>query len=229
MTTPNTCYMCDNPATSREHAPPRCLFPKGKDALDRKDYRRNLIVVPSCDLHNADKSSDDEYLMHVLPMSVGVSDVAQFYFTSKVGSLVRHNKKLVAEMSKGAHAVKLHDTETDQWSDGVALSIDLPRIHSVFEMNARAIYFAHHGKKLEGKITLHSNISLVDGQPRLNDLVNQVFVMADSMLTEVGAPVKGDNPEVFTYRIARDGDVELIEMTFYGSSKALVSIQHNQN
>lgn len=56
------CYMCVSPATSREHVPPLCLFPESKD-VGGKDYRRNLITVPSCDEHNSKKESDDEFLM----------------------------------------------------------------------------------------------------------------------------------------------------------------------
>lgn len=42
--------MCDAPSVGREHAPPRCVFPKD-DA-----YRKNLIRVPSCKPHNTDSS-----------------------------------------------------------------------------------------------------------------------------------------------------------------------------
>lgn len=54
--------MCDQPATSREHVPPACLFPEEKD-IRTSLFRNNLITVPSCDLHNSKKSTDDEFLM----------------------------------------------------------------------------------------------------------------------------------------------------------------------
>ena len=53
------CYYCGEPAMSEEHVPPKCLFPEQKDT--GKDYRKNLITVPSCDKHNAGKSCDDEF------------------------------------------------------------------------------------------------------------------------------------------------------------------------
>ncbi|AXH64146.2 MULTISPECIES: hypothetical protein [Providencia] len=46
------CYYCGNPATTREHVPPKCFFPKGS----------NLITVPSCEIHNNDKSHIDEIM-----------------------------------------------------------------------------------------------------------------------------------------------------------------------
>jgi hypothetical protein len=38
-----TCYMCDSPATSQEHAPPASLFPEL--STFGKDLRKNLITV----------------------------------------------------------------------------------------------------------------------------------------------------------------------------------------
>jgi hypothetical protein len=41
-----------------EHIPPKSFFVK--------EHRENLIKVPSCDLHNQDKSTDDEYIRAIL-------------------------------------------------------------------------------------------------------------------------------------------------------------------
>jgi hypothetical protein len=54
----NICYFCDCPASSREHAPPKCFFPKGN--------RENLVTVPSCDKHNSEKSHNDEYMRLII-------------------------------------------------------------------------------------------------------------------------------------------------------------------
>jgi hypothetical protein len=51
-----TCYMCDRDASSREHVPPAAFFPEQKESPDGKDYRRNLITVPSCSKHNYEKT-----------------------------------------------------------------------------------------------------------------------------------------------------------------------------
>ena len=59
-----TCYMCSAPKTSVEHVPPKGLFPKSKDLPAGMNLRKQLITVPACDLHNTEKSHDDEYLMY---------------------------------------------------------------------------------------------------------------------------------------------------------------------
>ena len=37
-----TCYMCDEIATSDEHVPPKCIFPEVKDL--GIDYRKGRVV-----------------------------------------------------------------------------------------------------------------------------------------------------------------------------------------
>jgi hypothetical protein len=56
--------MCDELACGREHVPPKCFFPEIKDL--GKDYRINLIKVPSCDKHNSKTCKDDEYVLGVV-------------------------------------------------------------------------------------------------------------------------------------------------------------------
>ena len=63
--------MCDNLATTKEHVPPKCLFPEKKDLKDISlDLRKALIKAPSCVDHNCKKSGDDEYLFNVLSMTI---------------------------------------------------------------------------------------------------------------------------------------------------------------
>lgn len=56
------CYFCGGEVTGVEHIPPRCFFPKGK--------RNNLITVDSCDVHNQEKSKEDEYIRAIFLSSI---------------------------------------------------------------------------------------------------------------------------------------------------------------
>lgn len=186
-----------------------------------------MIVVPACDEHNGDKSADDEYLMQVLPMSLGLNEVADHYFRSKVQESIATNSRLVKSLNEGASPVTVHDTETDEWTQTLAFKIDYDRLMSVLEMNARAIYFHHHKSKLTAKLSVRTNFTLVENSARINDLVNEVVSEGGRMLDEVGAQRLGANPDVFFYRIAREGSLELLEFTFYGTSKILFDINHD--
>ncbi|WP_122435428.1 hypothetical protein [Pseudomonas viridiflava] len=123
--------------------------------------------------------------------------------------------------------VTVHDIETDQWTQAVAFKVDMDRLLNVLSMNARAVYYHHHGKKLVAKMSSVTNFSLLEGNAKLNDMVSQAIQMADDMLNEIGASRHGSNPDVFFYRIAKEGSVELIEFTFYGTSKVLFTLTHD--
>jgi hypothetical protein len=90
------CYMCERPATSREHVPPRCLFPESKD-MDGESYRQNLITVPSCDQHNMAKSRDDEFLMVSLAGIIGNNSIGYRHKFGKVNKAVRRSANRLLE------------------------------------------------------------------------------------------------------------------------------------
>lgn len=60
------CYCCEEPTAGDEHVPPQSFFVKGN--------RAGLITVPSCKLHNQDKSSDDEYIRTLLLSSIELDE-----------------------------------------------------------------------------------------------------------------------------------------------------------
>ena len=51
------CPYCGQPATGRDHVPPRCIFPRD---------RENLIGAPACDAHNERRSWLNALLLEVL-------------------------------------------------------------------------------------------------------------------------------------------------------------------
>lgn len=98
-----TCYMCDEPSTSREHVPPKCLFPT-LESIGR-DLRKNLITVPSCDKHNSQKSDDDEFFRAILCLcAAGESDVATHHFNDRVLPGARRSPLRYLEFAPRAHA-----------------------------------------------------------------------------------------------------------------------------
>jgi hypothetical protein len=219
-----TCYMCECIATSKEHAPPKCIFPEKNDA-GGVDYRKNLIKVPSCDKHNTEKSTDDEYLMYVLPTSIAANNTGTNQFLTKVQRAIDRNPSLAVNLSKNAQRVIVHDTEKDAWFEAPAIQIDLERVHKVIEMNARAIFYNLRNEKFLGSIEVYTNFSLQLDAPEINDMHEKLFSMSECLLQN--SELRGENQDVFAYKIERDGDIELIEFTFYGTSKALAVLQYS--
>ncbi|WP_425641070.1 hypothetical protein ACPUEK_13590 [Marinomonas gallaica] len=60
------CYYCGGKVTGVEHVPPKSFFPKG--------LRQDLITVDSCDLHNQEKSKEDEYIRAILLSSIKIDE-----------------------------------------------------------------------------------------------------------------------------------------------------------
>ncbi len=90
-----TCYMCDAVAISREHVPPKCIFPELKDLPD-KDFRKSLITVPSCYEHNSKKSKDDEFLMVSLAGIFGNNSIGFKHKFSKVDRAIKRSSMRLA-------------------------------------------------------------------------------------------------------------------------------------
>ena len=216
--------MCECVATSQEHAPPKCIFPEQKDT-DGVDYRKNLIKVPSCDMHKTEKSTEDEYLMYILPTSIATNNVGINQFLTKVQRAIKRNPGIAFNLSQGAQKVIVHDTEKNSWFEALAIRMDMERVRKVIEMNARAIFFKLHKEKFLGPIKVYTNFSLKLDSTEQNNFQEKIFNMSELLLRSY--QLQGENQDVFAYRIARNGDIELIEFTFYGISKALAVLQHD--
>lgn len=219
-----TCYMCEKESTSVEHAPPRCIFPEQKDLQPGEDYRVNLITVPSCDEHNTQKSKEDEYLLYILPSTIGSNEVGLNHFLTKVQRAISRKASLAGQLVKNPVPVTIHDTETDIWSSAVALEIDMGRIQDVLEKVGRAIYFKHTGKKHLGHVSVVGNFSLNLQNIILNEQSEALFNMADILLN--GQAYCGDNPKVFTYRFVECAEIGVVELTFYGANRALAVMKY---
>src|SRR5689334_8854010 len=57
----NRCAYCGEPATTRDHIPPKKLFPQ--------PWTDDLITVPACSACNNCSSSDDEYFIWMVTVS----------------------------------------------------------------------------------------------------------------------------------------------------------------
>ena len=136
--------MCDNLATTKEHVPPKCLFPEKKDLKDISlDLRKALIKVPSCVDHNCKKSGDDEYLFNVLSMTIQTGKYGLLNFESKVmRSWTRKDRisKLKEKLLSTARTVKIKDPESEDIFEALELTIDRDRLKEVLKCCALGLY-----------------------------------------------------------------------------------------
>lgn len=126
-----TCYRCNAAATTKEHAPPRCFFPKGSG------LNLQLKTVPSCKYHNNSKSSDDQYLLaHIcLNASKGPS-LARDIFERSILKQIKRSSKFRSTIVSGS----------EHFADGTAhYKVDLERFDNFFNHLCWALYFDRYG------------------------------------------------------------------------------------
>ena len=144
-----TCYMCGNPAITKEHVPPKCLFPEKKD-IGTDKYRLDLITVPSCEKHNNLKSDDDEFLMVSLAGILGNNSIGYIHSQGKVKRAVRRSSyRLLKKVFLKSKNIKL-EVEDNKFIDVLIGTPDVLRLQKSFEHIMYGTYYHHFNKKFDG-------------------------------------------------------------------------------
>lgn len=210
------CYKCGAPATSKEHVPPACLFPEERD-IKTRIFRNNLITVPSCDIHNAKKSKDDEFLMTVLAGIVGNNKIAYFHTITKVKrALERNGTDLLSAVFKNGQAKHLPQHRI------IVGKTDNKRLESCFEHIACGLYFHKFNKIFEGECRMLFDFV----QYQSDSLEKYKQVVKERIKHEKKVPPKeGSNPEIFRYQFFEPDEYGLIfmMMTFYEGASVFLT------
>lgn len=217
-----SCYMCSQPATSKEHVPPACLFPEEKD-IKTSIFRNNLITVPSCDLHNLKKSKDDEFLMACLAGIVGNNVIGFFHNLTKVKRALDRKGNLLHVLMKEPQEISIKNKQ------GYVLpvlvgSLDFERLYSCFKHMAYGLYYHKFGKTLNGEC--HVIMDFI----KYNEQKAETYKLLCRKRFEMEPKkpqTEGTNPEIFRYQFFEPDEFGLIAlgMTFYEGATVFVSFQ----
>lgn len=218
-----TCYACDAAKTSREHAPPKCLFPEKDELPLGVDLRKNLIRVPSCDAHNSEKSTDDEFLMWVFSVQSQGNHYRELTFHTKAIRAFRERPlSLLALLEKPVQVSLL--AADGRLLPSAAIEIDFSRFERCMVQIAKALYFKETGAKWRSSCTVFTNLfhgMRGTGAAGLNDIHHQAISVAQSAMAQL--PSKGQNPEIFVYRFAElRTNLKVLLMSYYGHIQVLV-------
>jgi len=221
-----TCYMCSERSTSREHIPPKCIFPEKKDLLKGYNFRKDLITVPSCDVHNSHKSKDDEYIMFCLASAMQGNEHKNRHFESKIMRAAERRPHVYASFLSNLTPVLIKD-EHGNVEESAAFSVNLKRLDNAFSNIARGIFFHRFGEKwlLGTKVISNALMDVTSNNaPKVNEetqsLVNRITTFFEPF-TKFGA-----NSEIFFYRIfSNDEGNHVIEMTFYEKHVVIVLLR----
>lgn len=218
------CYWCGKPATSREHVPPKCLFPESKDlrGLDKKDYRKNLITVPSCDEHNLRKSNDDEYLLVCLASRVGNNATAYLHTCTKVRRARDRNPFLINIEDEDIIETKKVQFPV-QWA-----RVDMLRLFYSFEAIARALYYYDFGVRFKGECHIVTRLCFNPDAMKSTLFNTRACELVETEMPYWGTEVKGGNPEIFTCQFSPEDDLKTrtLCLTFYEKTQVFVALSH---
>lgn len=209
------CYMCDRPASSREHVPPRNLFPESKD-VNGEHYRVNLITVPSCEFHNSAKSHDDEFLMVSLAGIIGNNSIGYRHKFGKVDRAIkRSSNRLLEKVFIKKKEIFVVEFESNKFLEVIWGTPDAQRLYKCFNHIVRGLYFHHFKISFSGDVKIHL------GYLRSEDKSSENFCkfIRDKAELELADKERfGQNQTVFFYQISdKDGfGLFLFHLCFYG-------------
>ena len=216
------CYCCNEIATTKEHSPPKCFFPKQKDLHPGSpDYRKNLLTVPSCEKHNTERSHDDEYAALAIIMIAEKSNLAFSFFIYKWKRvLLRQNGALGKKIFTRATPVissHLHENLLIPY-ETVAVAYEKKRVDNVIQSIARALYYyeSSYQDQWLGNCIIKSQNFLIPNFS-LNPEYH-LLMQANQAFDTVEIEKKGLHPDIFYYQIHKYQDKDwVIKMVFYSS------------
>ena len=212
--------MCDAEATSREHVPPKCIFPQRKDL--ETDLRRELITVPACDVHNLRKSKDDEFLLICVAGVIGNNSIGYRHNRTKVSRAMRRGAgRLLDAMFTSRRYMRL-DAGENNFFDVIIGTPHYARLERCFDSVARGLYHSALGARFNGRTRLvmgHLH------RPKGNAATFYDFIRHRAKIDLRDVPRVGRNPEVFFHQFVKPDEFGLImlRMCFYGGVDIYVS------
>ncbi len=224
MKHPIKCYMCDNEAVSSEHVPPKCLFPETKDV--KKNYRTDLITVPSCDIHNSAKSKDDEFLMVSLAGIFGNNSIGYLHRFTKVNRAIKRssNRLLNKAFIKKKH---YYLKDNNNFLEIIWGTPDHTRLQNCFKHIAYGLHYTYYKKRFIGKIKIVLGYTHSKDQKHNNFLQ---YMKHQSKIDLKDIPKHGKNKDIFYYQFSKQDvyGTYLVHMRFYGGIDVYASFLPNE-
>lgn len=217
-----SCYMCESPATSSEHVPPKCIFPERKDLPPGVDYRKELFKVPSCDAHNLQKSRDDEYLLYILGGSLLVNDVGRNQYRTKIRRAIKRNASVLARIASTTTPCQFPDRDSGAPITSIAYEVDESRFDCAIDRLSRALYFHHFREKWLWVVKYQAEFLLPSSDASDPAVARCKAISASADAWFERAPYHGENPAVFRYQALDDPVSRKMRLYFYEGCKLLL-------
>ena len=207
--------MCSSEASSMEHFPPKCFFPKKQNL--------QLWTVPSCPAHNNKKSGDDQYFFTQVVMNMSrQGNLAQERFIQSIAPHFEDSPKFLEMIAIGSKKME---------NGKRAYQVYTKRMFNVMDGICHAIIFQKYGEKLnsENYSIRHKFLNFISDDAPDNKLISEFLAGFDtflvenswSMSTEIAAQT---TEEVYSYKIFAPLDLNAsitLEHCLYGGFKVI--------
>jgi len=192
------CALCGvNQASTRDHVPPKAIFPKP---------RPTLITVPACfECNNSASDLDDLFKVYLSMHTAENNDIARQLFTEKTVRTLRRNQNLLRRIHNESRRVPVRNIQGELESRlGVLWDSN---VHTkVIERTIRGLYFHHSGSSLPSDSEL--KVQWLKGVPE--EVVPMLPLCKEHVI--------GENQVVYKYAIApEDPRHSLWLFEFYGA------------
>jgi hypothetical protein len=201
------CYMCDDEVVSKEHVPPRCLFPKSKDLQSGADLRKDLVTVPSCHLHNSEKSGEDVYFLNVLTSCEQINEVGREHFRNQIRRQNERNPSIISRFLERSVDV----------DDKLGHEIEIERLDGFVTHLAAALYMAFYDTKWNG-----SELGWMPeflARSTVSEDTKRLAMVKENDKKFDSVECHGSNQEVFKFQVIEGGKKVKMRLHFYQGCK----------
>jgi hypothetical protein len=161
----------------------------------------------------------------VLSVSITNNQTGLKQFFTKVKRSYERNPSLIKRITEKQVPVTVENTTDGSTANTIAIQIERDRVVSALEHTARALYRHETCENFIGEVQVTPGF-LLDMNDRVFNQASQKLLNDMGILTK-SKTEKGKNPEVFTYKSHIDkSTVSIIEMNFYGQTKAFALMKH---
>jgi hypothetical protein len=201
MKTVRLCTYCGrNPATTRDHVPPRSIFPK--------PLPQNLVTVPACRKCNGGFSDLDDLFALFVSLQAGMVGERQMLLHQKVKRAVKQNRRFQQLLQSASPRIPLLSTDGSISEFVMLLPWEVVPIRHSLERIVAGLAFYHYGVR----VSQTGYVSIFYPSPEKMAHPDVAEVLRDCRNSQIG------HASEFVYRHARAPDspnTTIWEFTIY--------------
>ena len=180
------CAFCGEPAKSKDHVPPKGVFPDPKPT--------DLITVPACKKCNSETKLDDEYFRWLVATGSAKSETAVKLIKQRVLPRFKRRSALLRNIMKGSVEVAVYSEGGIYLGRKPAFRFDRSRIQVVIDKTVRGLYYHELGVVLSTEVVIKDFL--------LNPIIDDKYKQ-----TVLSFPLRNIGGGIFSYRFHANKDV----------------------